>query len=350
MTNSRRKFLGCILGGAAVAGAAGIGLMKFGRVGGRGTAAPGTPEHASLRAELESVYEPRYLGVDLADRAKKLHAMMDNCRLCPRECGAPRNRGRAGICSTADRFRVASFGPHFGEERPLVGNHGSGTIFFSNCSLLCVFCQNWEINHKGEGTEVTHEQLADMMLSLQRRGCHNINFVTPTHLVPHIVSALAIAVPKGLKIPLLYNTGGYDSLEVIKLLDGIIDVYLPDFKYQDSDVAARFSKGAPDYQKHTAAAIIEMHRQVGHLSSIDGIAYRGLLIRHLILPENLSQTDEFVKWTVQNLGADTHVNIMGQYRPMFRASEFPPLDRRVTRTEFDQAMRWARAAGLKNFW
>jgi putative pyruvate formate lyase activating enzyme len=187
------------------------------------------------------------------------------------------------------------------------------------------------------------------MLDLQRRGCHNINFVTPTHLVPHLVKALRIAIAGGLQIPLLYNTGGYDSLEVIRLLDGIVDIYLPDFKYQDADIAARFSPGASDYPRHAAAAIKEMHRQVGSLQLAGGIAYRGLLIRHLVMPENLAGTDAFVRWVVNELGSDTHVNIMAQYRPMYRANEFVELSRSVTQVEFSQAMSWARNAGLRNF-
>jgi putative pyruvate formate lyase activating enzyme len=187
------------------------------------------------------------------------------------------------------------------------------------------------------------------MLSLQRRGCHNINFVTPTHLIPHIVSALRLAIARGLNIPLLYNTSGYDSLEVIKLLDGVIDVYLPDFKYQDAASAARFSQGAPDYPLHVAAAIKEMHRQVGTLQQTDGVATRGLLIRHLVLPENTADTDRFVRWVVSELGVDTHVNIMGQYSPQYKANEYPQLSRRPTRIELTQAMNWAREAGLKHF-
>jgi len=219
----------------------------------------------------------------------------------------------------------------------------------SNCNLLCIFCQNWEIAHRGDGRQTSHAELADIMLDLQRRGCHNINMVTPTHLTPHLVKALRIAIAGGLHLPLLYNTGGYDSLEMIQLLDGVVDIYLPDFKFQDSGIAARFTHGAPDYTLHAASAIKEMHRQVGVLQMEDGLAHRGLLVRHLVMPENLAGTDVFVRWVVDELGADTHVNIMNQYRPMFRANEFPPLNRRITQAEFTQAMHWARAAGLRNF-
>ena len=195
----------------------------------------------------------------------------------------------------------------------------------------------------------THAQLANIMLSLQRTGCHNINLVTPTHLTPHIISSLRLAIAQGLKIPLLYNSSGYETLEVVKLLDGVVDVYLPDFKYQDSQLAERFSHGAPDYAQYAAAAIKEMHRQVGTLKQAGGIAYRGLLIRHLVMPGNLAGTDSFVRWVVSELGAETHVNIMAQYSPQFNARDYPQLNRRITQDEYAQAMRWAREAGLRNF-
>jgi len=301
----------------------------------------------------ENTYRPRYLELEssgeLELRERTLRAKLERCNLCPRGCGANRLSGKQGACGTGKDFKVFSHGPHFGEETPLVGRHGSGTIFFSNCNLLCVFCQNWEINHRGDGRQTPHTELAGIMLALQRRGCHNINLVTPTHLVPHIVAALRLAIVRGLNIPLLYNSGGYEALETLKLLDGVVDVYLPDFKYQDATLAARFSRGAPDYTRHAAAAIKEMHRQTGTLQISDGIAYRGLLIRHLVLPENAAGTDGFVRWAASELGNDTHVNIMGQYSPQYRADEYPPLDRRPTRGEMEQAMRWAREAGLRNF-
>jgi len=348
MTVSRRKF---ITGGIVAATATAATLGGIGIVPGlfKKERAPGK---AKTQKDLDE-YAPRYIEMEqsgeLERREKALWAMLSRCNLCPRLCGSNRAAGARGACAATSGFKVSSFGPHHGEENPLRGNKGSGTIFFANCNLLCVFCLNWQINHRGEGRQTSHEELADMMLELQRRGCHNINFVTPTHLVPHIVKALRIAIPKGLSLPLVYNSSAYDSLEVIKLLDGIIDIYLPDFKYQDAEVAARFSKGAPDYPKHAAAAIKEMHRQVGVLQKVDGIAYRGMIVRHLVLPENLAATDRFVRWVVSELGPETHVNIMGQYRPMFRAHEYPPLDRRTTQAEFDQAMRWARDAGLRNF-
>ena len=349
---SRRKFIqGCLVAAGAAA---------FGGVGcaGCNTARSGTdPSRADASAEIGTrragAWSPGYIELErsgeLERREQALWAMLERCTLCPRRCRVNRMAGERGICGGDNTFKVASFGPHFGEERPLVGRNGSGTIFFSHCNLHCVFCQNWEINHRGDGSLTNHAGLARMMLSLQRMGCHNINFVTPTHIAPHIISALRIAIDNGLTLPLVYNTSGYDSLELIQLLDGIVDIYLPDFKYQDEALAARFSRGAPDVPKHTATAVKEMHRQTGILAQHQSVAYRGLLIRHLVLPENAAGTDGFVSWVASELSPETHVNIMGQYRPQFRANEFPPLDRRPTQAEINQAMRWAREAGLRNF-
>ena len=339
-TLSRRNFLQLSL--------AGVGALALGSWGLRKGA--GTPSEATLN---DGIYHPGYLALErsgeLERRERELWKRMEKCGLCPRMCGVNRTARQKGICSSDHTFKVASHGPHFGEERPLVGNRGSGTIFFSNCNLLCVFCQNWETNHHGVGRRTSHTELANMMLTLQRMGCHNINVVTPSHIVPHIVSALRIAIARGLSIPLLYNSSGYETLEIVQLLDGIVDVYLPDFKYQDSELAARFSQGAPNYTEYTAAAIKEMHRQVGTLKQVNGVATRGLLIRHLVLPENAAGTDKFVRWVVSELGADTHVNIMSQYSPQFKANQYPPLNRRLTQAEYAQAMRWARDAGLTNF-
>jgi putative pyruvate formate lyase activating enzyme len=344
MSLSRREFL---KGGLLAAAGATAAVLGGSGLFGRGSRRNGSG------GEIKNIRTPRYLELEksgeLARREEALWGQLERCHLCPRKCGVNRAAGVKGLCSIADTFKVASHGPHHGEETPLVGRHGSGTIFFSNCNLLCVYCQNWQIAHQGEGRQTSHEQLAGMMLDMQRRGCHNINFVTPTHLTPHIVKALRIAIPRGLNLPILYNSSGYETLEVIKLLDGIIDIYLPDFKYQDAGVAARFSRRAPDYPLHTAAAIKEMYRQVGVLQQEGGLAYRGLIIRHLVLPENLAGTDKFARWVVDELGPETHVNIMGQYRPMFMAHNHPPLDRRVLPGEVAQAMRWAREAGLRNF-
>ena len=297
--------------------------------------------------------EPAYLRLARQGRLKQidkeLWEILGQCRLCPRACGADRRRGRTGVCLSTARLKVASFGPHFGEERPLVGRGGSGTIFFSNCNLLCCFCQNWEINHRGDGRFVTELDLAEIMLGLQERGCHNINLVTPTHVVPHILRALRAAVDRGLRLPLVYNTGGYDSLDVVRALDGVVDIYLPDFKYQDGVLAAKYSNGAADYPEVAASVIREMHRQVGKLV-VDGrgVATRGLIIRHLVMPHNIAGTDRFVRWVARELTPDTYVNIMPQYRPEHRAREFPELARRILPGEWEQALAWARDAGLTN--
>jgi putative pyruvate formate lyase activating enzyme len=348
MASSRREFItGCLM----VVGGSALGLARCAREH-PWQPAPNQYEEGGARAARRMQPQvPAYLELErsgeLARREEALWAMLGACRLCPRECGADRLAGRTGVCSSGGTFKVASYGPHFGEEAPLVGRYGSGTIFFSNCNLLCVYCQNWEINHRGDGEITSHRELARKMLALQARGCHNVNLVTPTHLMPHIVRALRLAIREGLRLPLVYNTGGYDSLEVIRLLGGVVDIYLPDFKYQDAEIAARFSNGAPDYPLHAAAVIAEMHRQVGALDLEGGVAVRGLLIRHLVLPGNLAGTDRFVKWVVEELGPDTAVNLMAQYRPMHRAREYPPLDRALTREEWAEALRWAGEAGLR---
>jgi putative pyruvate formate lyase activating enzyme len=296
-------------------------------------------------------FEPCYLRLEregrLAGLENELWEIFRSCMLCPRRCGVNRIERETGFCSSSARLKVASFHAHFGEERPLVGTGGSGTIFFSNCNLLCCFCQNWEINHRGDGSYITHEDLAGMMLALQKRGCHNINLVTPTHVVPHIVKALRLAIPKGLSLPLVYNTGGYDSLDVIRKLDGIVDIYLPDFKYQDGALAAKYSSGASDYPEVAAATIKEMHRQVGELQvDPEAVAQRGLIIRHLVMPDNIAGTDRFVQWVAKELSADTRVNLMAQYHPEHKAFDYPEISRRITGEEWSQARAWARAAGL----
>ena len=344
---TRRKFIKTCVAAA--------GLTAVGGWTSRAFAAGAFDRSGAQGAPLQGVngHRPRYLALEasgeLERRERALWAKMENCDLCPRRCHVNRMAGRAGICSVSNTFRVASTRVGFGEERPIVGRSGTGEIFFANCNLLCIFCQNWEIAHRGDGRQTSHAGLADIMLLLQERGAVNINLITPTHVTPHIVTALRLAIARGLNIPLLYNTSGYETLEVIQLLDGIIDIYQPDFKFQDSNIAIRFLQGAPDYAGYTARAIREMHRQVGPLREINGAAYRGLLIRHLVLPENLAGTDTFARWVVSELGAGTHVNIMAQFWPAFRAREFPPLNRRPTRAEFEQAMRWAREAGLRNF-
>ncbi len=312
------------------------------------------PKHATMNdSPSKKKFQPAYLQAERDGRLrvleKELWEVYRNCRCCPRACGANRLANEKGVCSSTAKLKVHDAAPHFGEEKQLVGVGGSGTIFFSNCNLLCCFCQNWQINHRGDGNLISHEDLADMMLGLQQRGCHNINLVTPTHVMPNIIKALRLAIARGLKIPLVYNTGGYDSLEIVKMLDGIVDIYLPDYKYTEGKLAAKYSSGAADYPEVAAAVIKEMHRQVGILQTDNhGIAQRGLIIRHLVMPQNIAGTDRFVRWVAQDLSLDTYVNIMEQYHPAHKAMEYPELSRRITRAEWLQAMTWAREAGLHN--
>ncbi len=296
-------------------------------------------------------FEPAYLRLErtgeLAKRAQELYSIYRACRLCPRACGVNRLKGEKGVCSSTSRAKVYSSHPHFGEERPLVGRGGSGTIFFSNCNLLCVFCQNWEINHRGDGSYVSDDQIGRLMIDLQGIGCRNINLVTPTHIVPNIVQGLRSAVARGLRIPIVYNCGGYEPVEILKLLDGIVDIYLPDYKYTDGRMSEKYSSGARDYPEVAAVAIEEMHRQVEELVvDENGVALRGLIIRHLVLPQNIAGTDKFVRFVANKLTPSTYVNIMAQYRPEHLAHKYPELSRRLTRTEYQQALGWARAAGL----
>ncbi|MFH1681987.1 MAG: radical SAM protein [Candidatus Eisenbacteria bacterium] len=275
--------------------------------------------------------------------------MMQECRLCPRECGVDRLAGEEGFCRSTSRLEIASYHPHFGEERGLVGSGGSGTIFFSNCGLRCVFCINWEVSQGGHGEERSIEGLAEMMLNLQEIGCHNINVVTPTHYSPHILFALDRAAGKNLRLPLVYNTCGWERLEVLEILDGVVDIYMPDFKYAHGAAAAKYSSGADTYPEITRRALLEMNRQVGIArAAADGLLYRGLIIRHLVMPNRVAGTEEIVGWIAENLPDDTYVNLMSQYRPMYEAFDYPEISRRLTRDEFDEAVRWAREAGLTN--
>lgn len=295
-------------------------------------------------------FTPAYLRLPagaLAEKVNKAEDILKACALCPRECRVDRTAGKLGFCRTGDRPFVSSRGPHFGEERPLVGRYGSGTIFFGNCNLGCLFCQNYTISHLGEGSEMSFEALADAMLELQALGCHNINLVTPTHQMPMILRSLLIAAQSGLRLPLVYNCGGYESLDAVKILDGVVDIYMPDFKYSDPEMAFKFSK-AKDYPSVAKAALKEMHRQAGDLVMDDGgVALRGLLVRHLVLPENTAGTAEVVRFIAEELSKNTYVNIMDQYRPCFHAYQHPPLDRRLTPKEFKDAVELALKAGLR---
>ncbi|MBI5969420.1 MAG: radical SAM protein [Deltaproteobacteria bacterium] len=285
----------------------------------------------------------------LAERIKQAYSIFEHCQLCPRRCGVNRLKGERGFCRAPVRPVIFSYHPHFGEEVPITGENGSGTIFFSNCNLRCVFCQNWPIAHEGRGKEVRDEDLADMMLKLQKIGCHNINLVTPTHVMPNILNATRIALKKGLYLPLFYNTSGYERLEILKVLDGIVDIYKPDMKFMDADMAEKYSGGASDYPEVTKKAVIEMHRQVGVLKTDEnGFALRGLIIRHLVMPNRVAGTEKFVKWVAENLPKSTYVNIMAQYRVEYKAFEYPEIARGITVQEFLEAMEWAKKYGLIN--
>ncbi len=282
----------------------------------------------------------------LADRIRKAYRILENCHLCPRECGINRLEDEKGVCRTGRLAMISSYNPHFGEEDPLVGANGSGTIFITNCNLLCVFCQNWEISHLGEGVEVSSKTLAGMMLRLQRQGCHNINFVTPTHVVPQILDALPDAVEGGLNVPLVYNTGGYDAVESLKLLDGVFDIYMPDFKFWDPEMARLYLK-TPDHPEKAREALREMHRQVGDLIlDENGIAVRGILLRHLVMPGGVAGTRDIMRFIAREISRNTYVNIMDQYRPCGNACKYPPLERSITRDEYENALKAARKEGI----
>ncbi|MGQ9621009.1 MAG: radical SAM protein, partial [Bacteroidales bacterium] len=298
-------------------------------------------------------FEPAYLKLhfsgELRQRGEKLWAMMEKCELCPRMCGVNKLKGQKGFCNANSSLEISAFHPHFGEESPLVGRGGSGTIFMTNCNLRCVFCINWEISQGGEGSVRNITEFADMMISLQKMGCPNINIVTPTHYSPHILLALDRAAAKGLKIPLVYNTCGWERVEILRILDGVVDIYLPDFKYSDGEMAAKYSSGAYSYPEITQNALLEMHRQVGVAKPADnGLMYRGLMIRHLVMPNNVSGTKKVIDWIAKNLPKETYLNIMSQYRPVYKASQYPEINRRITWQEYQEAVEYARNAGLTN--
>jgi len=297
-------------------------------------------------------FTPAYLALlrsgELERRVAEAYTRLEACDICARECGVNRRLSAEGAgCHTGERALVSSAGPHFGEEDPLVGSGGSGTIFFSWCNLRCQFCQNADISQLGYGHEVEPEELAQMMLTLQAQGCHNVNFVSPSHVVPQILAGLLIAAEAGLHLPLVYNTGGYDSIKTLELLDGAVDIYMPDMKYADASVARRYSK-ISNYPAVNQAAVKEMHRQVGDLILDNrGVAQRGVLVRHLVLPEGLAGTAEVVRFLRDQVSPNTYINVMAQYRPCYRAHELPPLDRRLTNDEYAEAVRLAEEAGLR---
>lgn len=297
-------------------------------------------------------FEPAYLTLhrsgELAERVRMADRHLEDCDLCARDCHVDRTRTlRGAVCRTGELAVVHSWGPHHGEEDCLRGWRGSGTVFFAWCNMRCVFCQNWEISWKGQGETTTAEDLAGIMLKLQAAGCHNINLVSPSHVVAQIVAAVAIAAQRGLRLPLVFNTGGYDSLEALRLLDGIVDIYMPDTKYGDAHLAKRYSH-TPDYVRANRTAVREMHRQVGDLRlAADGLAERGLLVRHLVLPNGIAGTDEVMRFLAEEISPRTYVNIMDQYRPAYRAGETPELNRPVTRAEHEEALAAARRHDLR---
>ena len=297
-------------------------------------------------------FEPAYLALlrsgELAVRTRLAQRHLEDCDLCARYCHVNRRETLRGVvCRTGERALVYSHGPHHGEEDVLRGSRGSGTVFFSWCNLRCIYCQNWEISWKGQGHEVSAEELAAIMLDLQNQGCHNVNFVSPSHVVAQIIEAVAIAAEQGLRLPLVYNSGGYDSLAALRLLDGIIDVYMPDMKYGDSDLAKRYSH-IKDYVQFNRAAVREMHHQVGDLQiNEDGLAIRGLLVRHLVLPHGIAGTDQVLQFLARDISPNTYVNLMDQYRPCYWAGNYPELDRPITFAEYREALDLARKNGMR---
>ena len=293
------------------------------------------------------LYLEKLTPIDIREKAEALHELFVECRICPNECLARRTEGETGECNSTDEVIISSVGPHFGEEPPLVGTFGSGTIFFTNCNLDCEFCQNYDISHLGLGRKVSTEELASSMLNLQQRGCHNINFVTPTHFTPQIVEALVLAVEEGLELPIVYNCGGYESVETLKLLEDIIDIYMPDIKYSTNENALKYS-GVQNYWEVVTEAVKEMHRQVGDLKiSKRGLAQRGLLIRHLVLPNDIAGSKKVIDFVADEISTDSYINIMDQYRPAYNADKYEKLNRRITPSEYKEVIGYALRKGLR---
>ena len=308
---------------------------------------PETRQFMMARKDFRPAYLSTYEKGLFPERIREAFLLLEKCTVCPRKCSTDRPGGEKGFCRAGDFPEISSYGPHFGEERPLVGRHGSGTIFMTYCNLGCIFCQNYPISRLGKGYSISFDEFSRIMVELQTRGCHNINFVSPSHFVPQILQSLPKAIDMGLSVPLVYNTGAYDSVETLRLLDGVFDIYMPDFKYARSDVAKKYSQ-APDYPQVAREAVKEMHRQVGDLVlDEEGIGLRGLLVRHLVLPEGLAGTREAMRFLAAEISQDTYVNIMDQYYPC--GDLIPPgspLARRITREEFRDAVRIAKEEGL----
>jgi len=319
------------------------------------------PPHVDSRFLLGDPFAPAYLALsrsgEIAERVERGLEELRECRACPRDCRVDRMANETRVCGTGRHARVASAFAHFGEEDCLRGSRGSGTIFFSLCNLRCVFCQNWDISQKPAGGEMPADRIADLAIALQDEGCHNINFVTPEHVVPQVIETIAAAAEKGLTLPIVYNTSAYDSLESLKLLDGLVDVYMPDFKFWESETARRLAR-AKDYPDRAREAIAEMHRQVGPLRfGPDGLARRGVLVRHLVMPGQLAEARAIFRWLASELSPDTYVNVMGQYRPEYEVGgiardgkpEHTDIDRRPRAREMAAAFEAAREAGLWRF-
>lgn len=351
---NRRKFVKDL----CLAGKTGVFLLASGNLFLKGCVTDEEAEEAGTgkNGDVKDLDEwtPAYIKLEneglFEKRIEEALAIMEECTLCPRACRVNRLNGEQGFCQTGDKAVIFSHQPHFGEERVLVGRNGSGTIFFSNCNLRCVFCQNYPLAHKGRGSICSDEEMAEMMLDLQNRGCHNINLVTPTHVMPNILNATRIAMKKGLKIPLCYNTSGYEKADKVKMLDGIVDIYLPDLKFMDGEKAERYNEArAKDYPELAQEAIIEMHRQVGDVVTDEsGIAKEGLVLRHLVMPNRVAGTKAFVSWVADHLSKDTYVNIMSQYRVEHEAFEYEKISRAISSGEFIEAIEWAKEAGLTN--
>ena len=296
---------------------------------------------------------PRYLNIkeeEFDRRIEKAYKLLSPCEVCPRKCGVKRLEREKGFCRSDEEVIVSSYNAHFGEEPPLSGNFGSGTIFFSNCNLKCVYCQNYPISQLGNGNKVNLSELAKIMLALQKRKCHNINLVTPTHFVPQILKSLKSAIKMGLHVPIVYNTSGYDSVNTLKLLDGVVDIYLPDARYADNEIAREYSS-APNYFEIMKKALKEMHRQVGNLVTDNiGVARSGLIVRHLVLPEDLSGTKKIMRFIARKISPHTYISLMAQYFPAYQAGQFPLLSRRINREEYREAFQAFKEEGLENGW
>ncbi|ADY73978.1 Radical SAM domain protein [Desulfurobacterium thermolithotrophum DSM 11699] len=281
------------------------------------------------------------------EKVDKLYKYLSPCTLCPRNCKSLRDKGEVGFCKVTDKPMVSSFGPHFGEEPVLVGFGGSGTIFFTGCNLECVFCQNYQISHLMEGEYITVSELSDIMIYLEEKGCHNINLVSPTHQIPQVFSAVEEAKRKGLKIPIVYNCGGYENIKVLRELQGLVDIYMPDVKTFNHEFSKKYLK-APDYPEIVKETLLEMKRQVGHLKVNEyGLAEKGLMIRHLVMPGWIEDSKEILRWIAENLGKETYVNVMEQYFPFYKACDYPEICRKTTEEEFNKVYSYAKKLGLR---